>query len=199
MLCEENYIQVACKYGHLIERQIWAGAIYSALNGTDGIILERLLWWKEKFSNAEITQEIVKNAFKNINKITKIAKYHAFQYKLLFNSIYLGSRLVHMGLADTNLCVLCNKEKEEIVHFFCNCEIANTIWQSLAKWIYEEWNVSINLHNLPPYKVLFNDAHDNIINFISVIVLITKYQLYSVQCQNERPSIAVIKSEITFI
>ena len=72
MLCEENYIQVACKYGNLIERQKWAGAIYSALNGTDDIILERLLWWKEKFSNAEITQEIVKNAFKNINKIPKL-------------------------------------------------------------------------------------------------------------------------------
>ena len=151
VLCEENYIQVACKYGNLIERQKWGGAIYSALNGTDDIILERLLCWKEKFSNVEITQEIVKNAFKNINKITKIVKYHAFQYKLLFNSTYLGSRLVHMGLVDTNLCVLCNKEKEEIVHFFCNCEIANTIWQSLAKWIYEEWNVSINLHNLPKY------------------------------------------------
>ena len=91
------------------------------------------------------------------------------------------------------------RKKQEIVHFFCNCEIANTIWQSLAKWIYEEWNVSINLHNLPPYKVLFNDAHDNIIDFISVIVLITKYHLYSVQCQNKRPSTAVIKSEVTFI
>ena len=60
-------------------------------------------------------------AFTNINKVTKVVKYRAFQYRLIHNAVMLNDRLVHWAFSDTNRCCLCKTEKETPLHFFVQC------------------------------------------------------------------------------
>ena len=52
-----------------------------------------------------------------------------FQYKILHNTLFLKSRLYHLGHSN---CSLCDIFDETPVHFFCNCQVTMSLWSSLC-------------------------------------------------------------------
>ena len=60
--------------------------------------------------------------FSRLYKYTKRTKFRDFQYRLLLGKIVTNRDLLNWGIKDSNLCELCKKEIESVVHLFCECE-----------------------------------------------------------------------------
>ena len=53
--------------------------------------------------------------------VTKDTCLQMLQYKILTNTLYLNSRLVHFNMSDTPLCNHCKIYLETSAHFFAEC------------------------------------------------------------------------------
>ena len=59
-----------------------------------------------------------------------------FQFKVSHNTLFLNSRLVHLGFSATPLCSLCKNFNETPIHFFCECLITVGLWSELTNFFY---------------------------------------------------------------
>jgi hypothetical protein len=68
-----------------------------------------------------------------VNKAVRDTKLRAFQYKILFNLIPCKVYLKKIKKSDTHNCDKCN-EKEDLDHYFYNCQYTQTFWNSFKLW-----------------------------------------------------------------
>ena len=71
-----------------------------------------------------------KDVYQLPHRATNESSLHVFQYKILNNILYLNNRLHKFGFVESPLCSLCNREPENILHLFCNCQETQKLWKS---------------------------------------------------------------------
>ena len=77
---------------------------------------------------------------------------------------------MHWKKVDTNVCNLCNKEKQSILRLLFQCEIVRPVWIRLqAKF----WNSELEC-NFNEETVIFNECHEDAKHIINTITLICK-------------------------
>ena len=59
--------------------------------------------------------------FKTVKLFSGVTKLRDFQYRLLHNKIFCNDVLVHWHKVDSNICNLCGKHKQTIVHLMVEC------------------------------------------------------------------------------
>ena len=155
---KNNYVEWEDKeegntFTELMAYSKWSNIVYRRLISTEEGLFELMYKITEKFG---ISVEIVelKKALKNINKTTGITKYRSFQYKFLQCVIILNDRLVHMGLSKDNKCYNCNKSKENMRHFFLECEHVTKIKAETAEYLYQKYEIYGNWVNDQKQAVL---------------------------------------------
>ena len=92
--------------------------------------------WNRELGTGTETADFLQN-FSNINKVTNIRKYRAFQYRLLHRAIILNTHLCHWGKRETNLCSLCGLVKESYTHLFVMCKKVQEIWIEMEEFMYQ--------------------------------------------------------------
>jgi hypothetical protein len=68
-----------------------------------------------------------------VSKAVRDTRLKTFQYKILFNLIPCKVYLKIIKKSDTHNCDKCN-EKEDIDHYFFNCEYIKPFWNSFKQW-----------------------------------------------------------------
>ena len=58
-----------------------------------------------------------------------------FHYKILNNILFLNSRLLKFGQAQSPLCSLCKRENETTKHLLSQCFITRRLWDSIKSWL----------------------------------------------------------------
>ena len=63
--------------------------------------------------------------------VTTDTRVRIFQFKVTHNTLYLNTRLVHLGHSENPLCSLCHNFNETPIHLFCECHITVALWREL--------------------------------------------------------------------
>ena len=65
-------------------------------------------------------------------KVSISSSIRIFQYKILNNILYLNRKISKFDLGVSHLCSLCLKEREDILHLFCQCDKTQILWETLS-------------------------------------------------------------------
>ena len=147
--------------------------------------------WSETLE--PLTLEDVEKAFRNINKHTNYTKLRSFQFRLLHKALIFNDRLFHFKVVDSPLCTNCNKQKESVFHFFCECEYAQKLWSEVNNFCLDEFKESFDIN---PLTILFGEANKDSRIVTNLVVMATKCLMYSFRCQKKKCTISNVRQFI---
>ena len=69
--------------------------------------------------------------------LTRLTAYNTylrfFQYKILYNILFLNKKLYLFGITKSPLCSYCNTNDEIPIHLFCECNSTKYLWLQLNR------------------------------------------------------------------
>ena len=128
--------------------------------------------WHENGISFDIKQ--MQQYFKTIFRCNIHTTIRYFQYRLLNRILYLNKDLEKIKIISDSSCSFCEKEEEDMVHFFYLCHVTKMIWSRLTDWLYNLTGCRIELsliHVLFGFTEKRNDA-------LNCIIIWTKQHLY---------------------
>lgn len=142
--------------------------------------------WESTFNqlhneNTEVWQRIYKLPY----KLTHETKLQSFQYRLINRIIPCNKWLNDIRIKNADTCSFCS-EKDDLIHFFLECEMVQIFWNSLLNW----WNQTtgaIFIKNVEYREnILFGAAgNDDTTSVFNYIVLNAKYYIYIQKIVND--------------
>ncbi|CAC5419092.1 unnamed protein product [Mytilus coruscus] len=75
--------------------------------------------WKSEF---DVSSEAFSKIWEHVNMYWKPSNLVELDFKVLHNCIFTNVKLQKIGLVDDNICKVCCREKEDILHIFMNCD-----------------------------------------------------------------------------
>ena len=110
--------------------------IYKMMLGRDKQIIENAVTkWKEK-TELEISSFSMSKSFISNSKIDDIYLRY-IQFRTLHRIFFTNNILLKMGIKDSSICNLCNREEDSNEHMFINCQISTRLWIRVESWINE--------------------------------------------------------------
>ena len=182
------------KYELLKSRDKASRAIYKNMIGNTKNLLKCAKTWSSKLG-IYINEKEMSTYFKNIYRITNVSKYRDFQYRLLNNRIHCNDRLVYWKICESNICNVCQKDKQTILHLLCECEEVVNIWKYVMGLCEKMSNIKLNFNQ---ESIVFNKVHEKTTHICNFIILIVKQYLYRCKCINTKPTNEIIE-EIQYI
>ena len=132
--------------------------------------------------------------WENVHKInfscTIETKLRSFYFKLFHKAIALNDFLHKIKRKDSPNCTFCDKHEETVVHLFCDCEKVMPIWEFLLQILQQKYDANYIFTHF--YK-LFGVPSDK---FVTYLILLVKYYIYTCKYKNELPNVSVFKSFI---
>ena len=110
-------------------------------------------------------------------RITTIdSKLRCFQYKILYNILYLNQKLILFRKHNTSLCSFCNLEDETVFQIFFHCSKTKRLWCTVIE--YFKRNLHIPL--LSPQVAIFGFFEDDDEAFLILnhLLVLFKYYVY---------------------
>ena len=135
-------------------------------------------------------------AFESIYSTTIDTKLRNFQYKVIHNILPDNRILKKMGVKENEMCDFCKIERDSLVHYLWNCNIAQQYWLEVKSFVDPvfESSIQLSIKNIMfGSQFVQNNTENNIINFI---ILIAKHYLHCCKWTNCNPSIAILKEKI---
>ena len=83
--------------------------------------------------------------FKTIFRCNIHTTIRYFQYRVLNRILYLNKDLEKIKIISDSSCSFCEKEEEDVVHFFYLCYVTKMIWSRLTDWLYNLTGCRIEL------------------------------------------------------
>ena len=170
---------------HNYDVSLWSkntsSVVYAFLQEDVLLVHDKYLKWRMELGES-ICQGICEFGKKHqdIFKITNIAKYRSFQYRLLQRGLVTNVQLEKWGVISTNLCYFCNKEKETILHLMYACEHVQLLWDNLAEYVFERYGDQEL--SLDPISIILNEIHPHTWHVVNFICLIVKQFIYRQRC-----------------
>ena len=87
---------------------------------------------------------------------------------------------MHWKIVNSNLCDLCNAEKQTIAHLLYECSESQKLCRRLCE------KTTITMEKLDFRKILFNLVEDKPGDINNLIILITKFYIFRCKCQGEK-------------
>ena len=115
-------------------------------------------------------------------KCTIDTRLRSFYFKVFHNAIAFNEFLFKINRKDSPDCVFCGKNPENIIHFFCECDIVKPIWNDLVKVIKDKYDTGFTISSFVKNFGIQNDK------FITYLFLCLKYYLYLCKFQNKIPN-----------
>ena len=79
-----------------------------------------------------------------------------------------------MGIKESNICSICEENKDSVNHMLLDCPITSQLWSSIEEWITELGFPIITLTN----KIVILGYHEKPLS-INSIILLTKKVIYN--------------------
>ena len=132
----------------------------------------------------------------DIYRITNVAKYRSFQYRLVQRGIVTNVQLEKWGMEQTNSCTFCKKEPETLKHLFYYCTFVQQLWSEVYEYCKVKFGLSTEMLSVECKNILFNRVmeRNHVVNFIC---LITKQYVYRQRCAKEALHFPQLKAIIS--
>jgi hypothetical protein len=78
-------------------------------------------------------------------KITDDIQLRWFHYRIVRRILATNTLLFKIGIEESDLCTFCKCNAETLGHLFWECRYVSQIWDNLAAWIKEEFDLDIPL------------------------------------------------------
>ena len=135
--------------------------------------------------------------FLDIHKLTNVAKYRSFQYRLLQRGLVTNLQLHKWKIMSNNLCSFCHEQVESLSHLFWHCTIVKALWHKVNQYIQAQGyasNTQLSLKNIICNKIVPGKGH--VANFIC---LLTKQFIYKQRCMGLSIDVPILKAHINRI
>jgi len=80
------------------------------------------------------------------------SKLTMFQYKTLHDIVSTKSRLFKAKLASSDLCYLCLKTKQDLIHMLVSCPAVSEFWKIFLEWYETLTEIKLELSTV---KILY--------------------------------------------
>lgn len=128
-------------------------------------------------------------------QITKDAKLHWFQYRILNNILGTNRLLYKMKIKDNDHCSFCNSKTETIFHLLYQCDIVTSFWKQIQLYIRCILAPTLRNINITPLIVILGTQKDDALD---LVLLLAKFHIYRARVQNTKPNVITFKHEILF-
>ena len=177
MLKETNTDMYISKYKFVTDSAKVSRWAYCDIIQTEQVLRKVHESWNMKLPGDVSMFKDYSKHFQNIWRLSKRVKLRDFQYRLLLNKIFCNDVLVHWNKVDSNICNLCQKEKQNITHLMYYCGMVHPVWMKLrALCIRYKIECDFGIAN-----VIFNTVHRDSLHVINLITLICKQYILQVK------------------
>ena len=144
--------------------------------------------WKEELGAELSVPQEVSRAF----KLTTVAKYVSFQYRLLVRAIVTNIQLAKWKIRNSDECSFCEKYRETVWHMLYDCEVVANIWHAFPEICCE---MNLNEPTVPTYENVIrnNVSQETSVNFLCLVV---KQYVYRCRCQKRTVTRAGVVKEL---
>ena len=139
------------------------------------------------------------STFIELYRITNIAKYRSFQYRLLQRAIVTNIDLFKWGIKSSQSCSYCSIENESIVHLFSECHVVRDLWWAWRDYVMERFKleeIDISTKAIILNQVVTNNRKKQVINFLCLVV---KQYIYAQKCLGENIHFPALRAKIKHI
>ena len=147
--------------------------IYNRLMTYNGNTLGVKEKWEE-ILNEEMNYRTIETAFKEIQKLKENAYQKYLQFKILHTRTATNDILNKMEIKDSNKCLLCHTETEDIKHAFIECSRVKKLWRNIEKWIKDKSQNTVKLSHID--KIF---GRQNAEELIDKIILCAKVTIFN--------------------
>ena len=135
--------------------------------------------------------------FKNIYKVTNIAKYRSFQFRLIHRALVTNILLCKWGMMSSDQCSFCGMHTETIIHLLCECVQVKELWKKVLEYIEKRYGYQLDkLSNTAIIQNRITSRASDVENFIC---LITKQFIYSQRCLKKPISFCILEAKMKHI
>ena len=168
-----------------------ASHIYKTLLEDRIMLHPKFLKWKDELGGQydEAFSDFIEH-FRSIYRISNVAKYRSFQYRVLQRALVTNVQLHKWGLTTDEYCHFCKLHKETVPHMLFYCENVQEVWEKVIEFVHTRYNINI-FHN--PQAVIMNTWVKGIGHVANLLCLLTKQYVYSQRCLNKPLSWAGLK------
>ena len=160
-----------------------ASTVYKLISEDRMLLHPKFLKWrKELGSQYDDTLSDFTEHFKSIYKISNVAKYRSFQYRVLQRALVTNVQLHKWSLSTNEQCHFCKQYKETVSHMLFYCESVQPLWEKVIEYVHSLYNIVIH-HNVQ--SVIMNtwvNGSGHVANFLCLLV---KQYIYSQHCLNK--------------
>ena len=168
-------------YDKAVHSKSLSSTVYRYLQDDLLLIHNKYIKWRIELGS-EYNESLVEFAekHKDIYRVTNIAKYRSFQYRLIQRGLVTNVQLCKWNIVESNLCTFCGEALETVPHLLVECPHVHMIWQSVFKFIAEEYGpVRINTETC---NIIMNNIVESKCSIANFICLISKQYIYSQRC-----------------
>ena len=143
--------------------------------------------WHKRLERLVITDKGWANIFTIYHKSGLEAKFIWFQIRLIQNILGTNKRMNMIWPEEypTPLCTFCEKEEENILHLFTECEEVNSIWTQLEEWLQGKGYESLKITRLVRlFGIITSEAREP----NNVCILITRFFIWYCRCNKTSPT-----------
>ena len=180
---EEDKVFVDERFKNYMAASKCVKYVYDCLEEEDDHYASLEQRWEHE---CELGEEELLYYVTNIPKITGIAKYQSFQFRLMQRAIITNIQLRRWKIKDTDMCELCHNFPENYSHLFFECTEIQTILQVVER-LCEELSPGVPV-NISLAGVLTNTISEPLNSINNFIILCAKQYIYSKRCLQQQLS-----------
>ncbi|KAL9972971.1 hypothetical protein ACROYT_G019372, partial [Oculina patagonica] len=132
---------------------------------------------ENRILNYGFTKESIHNVYSLPFLITKDSKLIAFQYKIIHHILPTRSSLFRAGIVESDICTLCETEKQTISHLLYHCTVSKAFWNRFTCWWHSKFEQTITLTESAVLYGWLQDIQNK--QALNVTLLIAKYHIFA--------------------
>ena len=138
---------------------------------------------KQRLIANGLTPDQISKYFSLAFSITIETKLTIFQYKILHDIVFTKSKLLKAKLANSDLCYLCLKTKQDLKHMLVSCPAVSEFWKIFLEWYETLTAIKLELSTVKIlYGIIDNNRFSKLTNHL---LLIAKYYIYCCSINEE--------------
>ena len=182
----------------VIHTKGFSGKVYKLLGNDAMLIHGKFLKWRQEIGE-ELCPTLTEFAdlHRDIYRVTNVAKYRSFQYRLLQRGLVTNIHLKNWNITQSDLCYYCGQEQESLAHLFWECPKIRRVWEDLEVYLRAKFP-TISL-NFSLGEVLFNQVHQRKSHVVNFICLLTKQTIYAQKWLGLNIDCEIVKRKVHLI
>ena len=114
-------------------------------------------------------------------------KLRYFQYRIIHRILGVNDYTFRMGLVNSNVCSMCLRSVESILHLFWDCPVIQNFILELKTSILDNTQID---------RISFLFGNKEWDKYFNYVILYAKYFIFTAKLNNHKPSIAVFKNKL---